>query len=274
MIRATETQEAIVQNDSGEAPSLGVVLNRLARVAQLYSEGALGFTCDEVIRYRRVGQRSGRVRYRYIYVREDGELKDYRVSTALGRRKDRDDKINYPGPAILLRPYSWIFSFGSNNQKLNTYRFLGREQVLGRAAAKLWVEPVDFERIVADKNEWVGTFWVDLATYQLIKVDAYHVDEYRNLLSLKEAFRNAAASDVEVEPSEHTVERITTLFATEKEGFRYPSEAVLERRRYQVPYDKALNEGREDYLVRQEYSNYQLYTTRTSREFLQQVLNP
>ncbi len=51
-------------------------------------------------------------------------------------------------------------------------------------------------------------------------------------------------------------------------GIRFPSEVVIERRRFNVPVDTDLEGGHTQYVVRQEYSDYRFYSTKTTEQFL------
>jgi hypothetical protein len=51
---------------------------RLARVAELYRDTALGFACQETISYS--GSKTGRIRFAYLFIRdESGKLRDFRT---------------------------------------------------------------------------------------------------------------------------------------------------------------------------------------------------
>lgn len=253
-----------VTEGAPDLPELDLILRRLSSLARLYADGALGFTCDELIRYRRSGFPGGKVKYRYIYRRLDGKLEDYRTFKKSGRdTAKKQDIIHYPGPVILRRPYSWVFSFEASRQPLNAYRILGTGEVLGRPAVKLWVQPAGPESVVPEVNDWVGEFWIDRETFQLLRVDALGLDEYLKKIELDAAFESAraAASVGKVARTEHSVERFTTVFGVVDQGIRYPSQVVIERRRFEVPIDESTEDGVLEYRVLQRYSNYRFYST-------------
>jgi hypothetical protein len=161
-----------------EAPELDAVLERLARVAQLYYDEALRFTCDESIVYSNEGT-SSQHRFRYMYSSSGGKLEEYREligKTATGiveRRPASDPMEGLDG--ILLRPYSWVFAFAPLIQAQHRYALEGEARVFGIPALRVHFAPVPPS--VRGKNEWVGTAYVDRRTFQLLRVEAYHVTD-------------------------------------------------------------------------------------------------
>ena len=70
---------------------------------------------------------------------------------------------------------------------MNTYRILGTGEVLGRPAIKPWVQPTGPDSVVPEVNDWVGEYWIDRETFQLLRVDAMGLGEYRKQLRLEAA---------------------------------------------------------------------------------------
>ncbi len=69
------------------SPELEPLLERLSRLAQLFEDGAMSFACDETITYRSYDSGSDRLKFSYVYERnEQGEIEDYRTWAKGGRK--------------------------------------------------------------------------------------------------------------------------------------------------------------------------------------------
>jgi hypothetical protein len=250
-------------------PDLTPMLDRLGRVAWLYADVALHFSCRETIT---VDGRSAH-HYDYIYTHdEDGRFKDYRTRPGWhsGQEVDLADEHL---PRWLGQAYSWVFIFRADRRE--RYRFAASDggEVLGRPAVRLDFTPIPpYEENV---NDWWGTFFIDRDTSQILKVEASSLNDFLErarfadtLKALRESPPDTSASGyVEPPPLYFKFETIATVFGTEKNGMRFPSEVRIELRRYRVPGHR----GRESdselvYKVRQAYTNYRFFSVRTAGE--------
>ncbi len=189
-------------------PELAVLLDVMGRVAGLYRDNALSFTCEERVtdtRYtvqNRVVQRTT-YRFDYFYVFEEapgtnvtgatdptaagveapptdavaGRLQDYRTG-----RDSQDDgaarrvELGDVGlPAYLERAYSWVFVFQPGLRELFDFELEGREQIDGQAAFVVRFDPRAPYR--PGLNDWFGRAWIDVDRYQLLRVEAVQSQE-------------------------------------------------------------------------------------------------
>ena len=150
------------------------LLERLARVSELYRDTALRFSCEETITNSGLGGGTSRFEYIYVYDARAG-FRDYRTQRVRGRpRRVNLGKTRIP--RLLRQAYSWAFVFGAARQKLHRYRILGGDTALDRPALKLRFEPIPPYR--EELNSWFGTAWIDRETSQLLKVEAMKPDQY------------------------------------------------------------------------------------------------
>lgn len=231
---ALRTEDRIAEG----TPGLEVVLERLARVAELYRDEALSFTCDESIQYS-AGRTASLHRFRYIYVASAGELQDRREligKSATGRVLDSAGAPNpiHDLPGMLLRPYSWVFVFAPQNQRHYRYAVEGVTRVLGTATLRVRFEALP--PYVRDVNEWSGTAFVDRVTFQPARVEAHHVSE-------------GASGPV----------RYTTDFDLVESDMRFPGQVRI---RSEIPR----------YSVVQTYKRYRFFGVRTREEIQRFVL--
>jgi hypothetical protein len=254
-----------------EAPEsdLAPLLDRLGRVAWLYADTALRFSCRETITV----DRGSPHRYDYIYTHDkDGRFKDYR--TRPGRRSGQEVNLRNEGlRRWVSQAYSWVFIFRADRRE--RFRFVAGDggDVLGRPALRLDFEPIPpYEENV---NDWAGTAFIDRDTWQILKVEGWsRVDflERSSFDNALEALRTALPgvgppAGIEPQPRYFTFETIVTEFGAEKNGMRFPSEVLIELRRYRVPG----HGGREFdsapvYQVRQAYTGYRFFSVRTAGE--------
>src|SRR5580765_1677350 len=68
-------------------------LSRLARVAELYRDTALGFACQETIAYS--GIATGRIQFAYLFIRDEhGRFRDFRAWKTGTTAKERGREVN------------------------------------------------------------------------------------------------------------------------------------------------------------------------------------
>ena len=124
-------------------------------------------------------------------------------------------------PNYLKRAYSWAFIFEAARQTRYQFEILGEENVHGVDALILGFDPIP--PYVKRVNDWFGRVWVDKESSQILRVEA------KSSESLTED------SSEEEQESEKTpdggmtfsVTNVTTEFAVEKNGMRFPSHAIL-----------------------------------------------
>ncbi len=242
-------------------PAVQKLLVELDRVANLYRDSALGFTCNETVHlHTDDGRRT--VRLRYIYSRTpDGTHTDHRL-----RRKDRG-----PGELValgdlgidraLVRVYSWVFLFESSRWPHYRYEIRGEEVLDGMPALKITLDPI--EPFHENVNEWQATVWVDRETHLPLRVEALSVRDRE----AQQAYLRALAADSR-SWTPYTWEESTTLFGVKHHGLRYPSEARIEMASHTVP-SRAGGRGRRLYAVRQLYTDYRFFKT-SARDQLEQ----
>jgi hypothetical protein len=230
------------------------LLDRLGRMARLYADTALRFSCDETMKVRSGVSFSDS----YIYVfGEDGAFHDYRARP--GDRKGREiEPAHIPIPTFLNQAYSWVFQFRAERRGRIRYTLKGEEAALGVPAVAIVFEPI--LPIEPGINDWYGTAWVDPRTAQILKVEALQSadDDVRRQV---EAARGQASGDTR----QFRLSTVTTEFGIVKNGLRFPSLAVIESRVHTLP-----NLGMEsvdiDYHVEQRYTNYRFFSVRSADE--------
>jgi len=244
---------------SREAPDLGRLLDRLDGVARLYSDTALRFTCLETIS----AEPGGTQRFEYIYVYgADGKFRDYRTP-ARSRRGKEVSLASLHLPRWLGQAYSWAFIFRRNRRGRFRFETEGESDALGRPAIRLRFEPIP--PIEKDVNDWYGTAWIDRETSQILRVEARTPDDF----SKQERFQAelSAGQRSMSSPAYFYIESVTTDFAAEKNGMRFPSEVLIERSRFAVPGHRGRPfEAARVYRVRQTYVDYRFFSVRTAEE--------
>ena len=234
------------------------VLSRLDRVASLYRDHALDFTCDETITFF---TETGPRHYDYRYVMafdDDGRLADYRVRPGQIHPTQQD-------MAVLAQAYNWVFLFERDRWEHYSYAIEQRGEVMGRPAYRLSFEALPPYQ--ANFNDWSGQIWVDAETYQPLQVLGLKVAEWDK----REAFHQAVAqakSEGRSHRSRHQFSEYTTDFGFEKNGMRFPSRVRFRDVRYKVYGTRKRSGYRESPLLRvhQDYENYRFYSVRTQSE--------
>lgn len=224
---------------------LDTVLARLAEAANLYRDEALQFTCRETIVYTSKRQKVSQ-NFEYIYVFDPRQgLLDYRIDP-----RDRKREIVHGG---LERPYSWIFVFEESKRGLYEYVLAGTDRALGRPAVKVRFDPVP--PFALGINDFEGVAWVDVESWQLLRVEAEKVKAVRRYLD-----------------QEYT-ERFKTEFGVVKNGMRFPSHVGIRR----ANFGQRGRPGSADYQasavyrVNQNYSDYRFFGVRSETEIEQRL---
>jgi len=235
-------------------------LERLARVAELYRDNALGFACQETIAYS--GSESGRIQFAYLFIRDEGgRLRDFRTWRTGTTAKERGQEVHpadYHVPVFLESAYLWAFVFRSDRQPLFRFTRLGDDGALERAAVKLGFEPR--EPIRKGLNDWAGVAWIDRDTTQILRVEAYTPTDW------KRKMRRDAGVAMERQP--YDIERFVTEFGFEKNGMRFPSHVEITTIRSRVVPGAIPEVLRESTLrrVTQDYSRFRFFSVRSREE--------
>ena len=282
-----------LRQETGE-PTLQTILYRLQRAARLYSDQALRFTCDERIvhwRFRPNGSPARRTHERqYFYVRSAtpggdetaARLLDYRTQRAEAEAGSEPEEVQLEAlglPSYLTRAYSWIFIFQKTLQSRYRFELIDRERVLGRSAAVITFAAIPpYEK---DLNDWFGKAWVDVETFQLLRVEGLQAKYHERLQELRQGRGEARAdrnADIIIEA--------TTEFREEKNGMRFPSDVVVTGTQYRIRSplsgfgfrSSARLEERDGlavipvFEVEQSYKNYRFFSVRTSSEIRRRII--
>jgi len=239
------------------------LLTRMDRVASLYRDKALSFTCVEKVSYGSPLIRRRTYLLDYVYEFNGVDLTDYRTDhkrhRPAGEIPHRVELANYRIPYSLSRAYSWVFVFERSRWGRYRFEILGDERALGRKALRVRMEPVS--PIEEDVNDWYGDIWIDRGTWQLLRVEALKADQHEEKLRLE-----AALSRVSVDgPESYEIARIMTEFSVEKNGMRFPGLVEIVNTRYKVlqgrkaPYSVERN----GFIVTQRYLDYRFFGVRT-----------
>jgi hypothetical protein len=249
------------------------MLARLARVAELYRDTALGFACEETITYK--GSETGRIRFAYLFIRdENGKLRDFRTwktgTTAAERGREVDPR-DYKVPRYLASAYLWAFVFRSDRQPL--YRFdVLREGTVGDRVAVV-IRFLPRQPIRKGLNDWAGFASVDRETSQILEVEAYTPADWNRKVRRDVEIARAPTLDVHDDREEYDIERIVTVFGFEKNGMRFPSHVAITKSRSTVAPGPVQDALRETTLrtVTQDYSKFEFFSVRSSDEILRFV---
>jgi hypothetical protein len=250
---------------AADASDLERTLTRLARVAELYRDTALGFACQETIAYS--GIASGRIQFAYLFIRdENGRLRDFRTWKTGTTAKERGHEVNpvdYRVPVFLESAYLWAFIFRADRQPLFRFEKLRDENVGDRTAVVIQFVPRP--PIRKKLNDWAGYAWIDRRTSQILKVEAYSPADWNQ--------RHRPKAEIVEEHKPYDIERVVTDFGFEKNGMRFPTHVELTTTRYAVASGNSGDELRESTLQKltQDYSRFEFYSVRSSDEIMRFV---
>ena len=258
---------------SSKASELEPTLTRLARVAELYRDTALGFACQETIVY--TGPASGRIQFAYIFIKDEhGRLRDFRTwkTGTTGKQRGQEvDPADYRVPRFLASAYLWAFVFRSDRQPLYSFRRLGEETVGNRTSVTIEFQPRGSVR--KGLNDWAGYADIDSDTSQILRVEAYTPADW-DRKGRRDADVLAAPywDPRQIHPA-YDVERIVTEFGFVKNGMRFPSHVEITTTRSTFMAGATHDVLRESTIrkVTQEYSRFEFFSVRTSAEIMRFV---
>ena len=255
--------------DSSEQSSadLTIALERLDRVAQLYRDTALRFTCREMIEERlRGSSTSESFEFDYVYVYDDREgLKDYRLRLGPGPRREVRLQ-DLPIGQFLERAYSWAFLFRSAVRRHFRYEMGEPETVLGREALRIEFRPLPpYQHGV---NDWAGTAWIDARTYQILRVEALPPEEFEVRRQFREQLVPVASTIRPREQRRYIFGQIITDFSVERNGMRFPGRVEIVRSAWTPLSGRPQNRARETPIlhVEQSYSDYRFFAVHSEAE--------
>lgn len=257
----------LVTAHAKSATPFDATLARLARVAELYRDTALGFACEETI--VATGVTTRRVQFAYIFIKgDDGRLRDFRTwrtGTSAKQRSQEVDPRDYKVPRYLASAYLWAFVFRSDRQSLYRLKLVGEEEALGRPALKIQFVPAP--PVIKGINDWAGFAWVDRRTSQMLKFESYAPADWNTRLHIVEDIEAAARRNPREEKEPYLIDKIVTEFGFEKNGMRFPSRVELSTTESKVKYRVAdpLRERVLDRVV-QNYSHFEFFSVRSSEE--------
>jgi len=261
--------------DAGRVERL---LGRLDRVAALYRDSALRFSCRERITYYPGTPDVRTYLLDYMYVDDEAKgLHDFRSDARAGGRKGsvpREVSLAELGlPSVVLRAYSAVFIF--ERSKRDTYRFAFErtEPVLGRDADVIRFESVPPYQ--PDYNDWFGLAWIDRQTSQLLKMDAMKA-RYHEKKQLMEAEIAGTSTGRSSHGNDYFIESVLTEFGIEEHGMRFPSRVVTSRSHFEVEEHEGVRRPVEHqvFRVEQVYSKYSFYGVRTYEQIRDFVNGP
>jgi len=256
-----------------DAGRLDGTLVRMARVAELYRDNALGFACQETISYS--GAETGSIQFAYIFIRDEhGRLRDFRTwrtGTTAKQRGQEVDPRDYEVPRFLESAYLWAFVFRSDRQPHYRFERLREETVGDRTAVVIEFRPR--EPIRRGLNDWAGVAFVDCETSQILEVEAYTPANWNRKVLRDADVVMAPTRDVHQDPRTYDIERIVTRFGFEKNGMRFPSHVEITKTRSTVVSGVGHDALRETTVLRvtQDYTRFEFFSVRSSAEIMRFV---
>lgn len=249
--------------------SLARVLEQLDRVAGLYRDTALKFSCDEKIVHARPGFPSRFHEFRYVYeFSEESGLVDYRVDRLAPQRAAEAPPArlsSYELPYFVTRGYSFIFMFDRAHQARHRYALGAETPVMGRPALPIAFEPIS--PIESDVNDWYGTLWADASSLQPLRIEAIKQPDHEQ----EQAFQGALNSTGPLQgPSTNgwAFARVQAEFSQEKNGMRFPGRITINGTlaRIRIRKGKRVPDERSLFTVTQLYTNYRFFGVKTIEE--------
>ncbi len=253
---------------AAESAGTGASLERLARVAELYRDSALGFACRETITYS--GGETGRIQFAYIFIHDEkGRFRDFRTwrtGTTKEQRGNEVDPRDYQVPRFLESAYLWAFIFRADRQPLHEFFGLGTEVALDRPAVKIGFRPKG--KIRGGLNDWTGIAWIDSGSGQILKVQAWSPEAWNRKVAREADLKDAPGRPSSWESKPYDIETIVTDFSIVKNGMRFPGKVTIDRSISTVlgGVREWPTREREVLHVVQEYSDYEFYSVRTTDE--------
>jgi len=247
--------------------ALPQLLAQLDRVANLYRDTALKFSCVEKIIVTRPRAQPLFYEFEYIYeFSKPSGLVDFRMDKRARHREGEAPSharlSDYDLPYFLTRGYSWIFLFDRAHQERHRYTVGAETRILGRPALPITLEPLPpFEE---DVNDWFGTLWVDAESLQPLRVEAMKRAEHEK----EKAFRDAMDSTDPPKADYWDFARVQIEFTQEENGMRFPGKVISTgiQGTVRIRRGKRVAEESTLFTVSQTYTNYRFFGVRTQEE--------
>jgi hypothetical protein len=260
-------QGEMPQPSSRMVPELERLLSRLDRVAQLYRDAALEFSCKETIRDSAQGGRHD-LEYLYVYDETEG-FQDFRTR---GRRSVTPVKFEDLGLDLVLhRSYSWAFVFLGGAHEFHEYEIVDTSDP---STIGIRFEPIPPYQ--EGLNDWFGTAWIDRESLQLIRVNAMKPADWEIYQEFERKLAMASKSSPYLRKERYLFTRVSTEFTVEKNGMRFPGKTRIETVRCRIRGGIADDRYHESEIraVEQTYRDYEFFTVRTAEEIRQIVFGP
>jgi len=251
---------------ASETDEIERLLSRLVRVASLYRHSALGFECREAMTHTVFGKGKHAKNFAYLFVHDDEEEspREYRLTRRQIKKESTLEEANPDDHGIKLflhNAYLFMAVFEERRQPFYRYSLEGEEDVLGRRAKRLFVEPRAPMR--SNLNEWLGWFWIDSETTQVLKVEAYQAESAVAWLNLQ-ADLGRAENDEQGSHRDYEIEKVTVEFGVERNGMRFPSHVEILQERYDVWGGRPT--ANKIARTTQVYSDYRFFEIKTAEE--------
>jgi hypothetical protein len=254
--------------------ALDRVLAGLDRIAGLYRDEALRFSCEEKIIHSRPSSPSRFFKFEYVYEFSGRSgLLDFRVDSRTphhaGKAPPPARLSEHDLPYFVTRGYSFIFLFDRAHQSRHLYALGAATTVMGRPALAVRFEPVP--PVESDVNDWFGTLWVDRESLQPLRVEAIKQAERDQ----EQAFRAALASTGPLErPAKDgwIFARVEMEFTQEKNGMRFPGRIVTTgmQGKVRIRRGRRVADERTLFTVTQLYTDYRFFGVKT-REAIREI---
>ncbi len=271
-------------------PPLDRLLDRLARVAEVYDGSALRFTAEEVTKVKNYlgGTTTPPTMHLvnvYSYYRdENGVLNDRRIRQSAARSLVRatsmeeivriadaagDPMSEHAGlkgdhgvPAFLSRPYSWILLFSHTSQERYEYSV---EQASRPDSVRIHFRPARDASAV----DWYGSAVIDIGDMQVVRAEGLQHEDHAAQQALLRMLEAPGDLPLSVEDRTFFVRRISTDFGTEMHGLRLPSrvEIVVERHRVVGLAGNKRQKTTTAARIDQSYRNYRFYDIDLTTDF-------
>lgn len=233
---------------------------RLGKVAELYAEYAVRFTCAETVRHAKFSDGEAKKetlkRYGYLLDRGTGrEVAEYRQKM----KSDGTVSDNVVVDAEAFPPaYAWVFLFAKENQSYFAYRERG-----DRFEGYDWVRVFEFKGAIPytdgkDIRQWDGVVLVDATTLTPVEIRAEpsrQAERLKLLFSRWAQSFNLAGYRTGERPEGYSGR---VVFQTRKDNLTFPTQL-----RYTTFRAVSVKHTNPVEVSAREYSGYQFFKTQT-----------
>jgi hypothetical protein len=116
-------------------------------------------------------------------------------------------------------------------------------------------------------NDWLGWFWIDTETSQILKVVAYQAESASDWVQLQSDLVRARY-EADVFHRGYILEKVTVEFGVERNGMRFPSRVDIVLERYDLWGGRPEGNRRPKELARtvQNFTDYRFFEIKTAEE--------